>query len=118
MTDVITPADLNQELLRLSRLIDEAQEELISRSHEWAEAENTYRLAKANAFLASSGTVDARKAAVDKATSRERMDAHLSDALRVAALENVRNRRQQINALQSVAAAVRSESELAGRHTA
>jgi hypothetical protein len=115
--DVTTPRHLVDEMLRLSRLLDVAQEELKKASRDWARLENEYRKAKANAYLASSGTVDARKAAVDKATDQERHDAHLADALRVAALENVRNRRAQLSALQSIANAVKSEVELSGRYT-
>lgn len=115
MSDLITVADLRAEMLRLSASLDRAHEELIRASSEWARTENEYRLAKANAFLASSGTVDARKATVDKATSVERVAAHTAEALKVAALENVRNRRAQLSALQSVAHAVRSEVEMAGR---
>lgn len=115
MSDLITVADLRDEMLRLSRELDGAHDTLIKTSHDWAQAENTYRLAKANAYLASSGTVDSRKASVDKATSPERVTAHTAEALKVAALENVRNRRAQLSALQSVAHAVRSEVEMAGR---
>lgn len=115
MSELITPSQLRDEMLRLSRELDSAHEELINASRKWAESENTYRLAKANAFLASSGTVQARSAAVDKATSDERRSAHLAEALKVAALENVRNRRAQLSALQSVANAIRSEVEMAGR---
>lgn len=113
--DLVTPADLRAEMLRLSGELDRAHSALIEASREWARTENEYRLAKANAFLTSSGTVDARKAQVDKTTSRERVDAHTAEALKVAALENVRNKRAQLSALQSVANAVRSEVEMSGR---
>jgi hypothetical protein len=115
MTDFITPAQLNSEMIRLSRDLDVAHQELVDQSHAWAKSEGKYRLAKANAYLASTGTVQARQAHVDKVTDSERIEAHLSDALRVAALERVRNVRAQLSALQSVANAVRSEVEMAGR---
>jgi hypothetical protein len=116
--EIITPKNLTQELLRLSRLLDEAHDELIKQSHEWAVRENEYRLAKASAHLASSGTVDERRAYCDKATSQERLAAHLAEGLKVAALEAVRSRRAQLSALQSVGNAVRSEIEMAGRYSA
>lgn len=116
MSDLITPQQLVQELLRMSKLLDQAHDELVARSHEWAKAEDCYRLAKANAFLASSGTVGERTARQDKATSDERHAAHLAEALKVAALEAVRSRRTQISAIQSVAAAVRSDLEMSGRY--
>lgn len=115
MSELITPQMLQTEMIRLSSEIDQAHASLVSLSHEWAEAENAYRLAKAVAFLASSGTVGERQAYCDKATSSERLRAHKAEALKVAALENVRNRRAQLSALQSVAHAVRSEVEMAGR---
>lgn len=115
MSDLVTPADLRAEMLRLSRELDAAHDSLVKASHDWARAENEYRLAKANSYLTSSGTVDARKAQVDKTTSGERVQAHTAEALKVAALENVRNKRAQLSALQSVAHAVRSEVEMSGR---
>jgi DNA-binding protein YbaB len=116
LTEILTPHQLNKELVRLSRLLDQAQQNLEQRSHDWAKKEWEYRVARANAYLAASGTVDARKSSVDKAVKEEGEAAHLAEALKVAAVEGVRNLRQQLSAFQSLAAAVRSEIEMAGRY--
>jgi hypothetical protein len=105
--------DLIAEMTRLSSRLDDAHAELVHRSYEWAKSENKYRLARANSYLASSGTVAEREARVDKATDTERLEAHTAEALKVAALESVRSVRAQLSACQSVANAVRSEMEMA-----
>lgn len=115
MGDVITIHDLSVEMVRLSKRLDEDHEALVAASADWARKENRYRLAKASAYLAASGTVDERKSHVDKATDLERFECHLAEGQKVAALERVRSTRAQLSALQSVASAVRSEQEMAGR---
>lgn len=108
----LTPEEITAELLRLSRLLDERQEELVRFAREWAHAERDYRLARATAYKSSSGTVAERQAAVDAATIDQMHRAHESDALRQAALEAVRNARAQLSAVQSIANAVREEMKL------
>ena len=106
--------ELTEELLRLSRQLDEAIGFLKHVSAQHAESENAYRMAKAKAYLNSDQkTVDGRKAEMDLATEAERTKAHVDDAMRVAALEAVRSRRTQLSALQTVANAVRAEAEIA-----
>lgn len=111
----VTPRELNAEMMRLSNLLDVRHQELIDVSHRWATSEDTYRLAKANAYLAATGTVQERQARVDKATSVERKEAHLAESLKKAAEFAIRNAQIQLSALQTVANAVRSEVEMAGR---
>lgn len=116
MSEQITPRQLTDELLRLSKLLDEAHDELVTRTKEWSELEDAYRLARATSYIASSGTVGERTAYQDKATSRERRAAHLAEGLKVAALEAVRSRRAQLSAIQTLCAAVRSEIEMGSRY--
>lgn len=108
---MLTYQGLQTEMLRLSSLLDSGIDTLIQFSRDFAVAEDTYRMARARAYLASSGTVDERKAQADLATSTERLESHTLDGLRQAALEAVRSRRQQISALQSLAGAFRAEAE-------
>ncbi len=105
--------ELVTEMLRLSRLLDKGVLALVEAATEYAEAEDTYAAAKATAYLASTGTVAERKAHVDDLTGTERRRALLADAMRQANLEAIRSRRQQLSALQSVAAGHRTELELA-----
>lgn len=106
---MMTLQDLTQEMLRLSLLLDQMQEELVQRSREWAKAERDYRLSRAMAYKSASGTVAERQATVDAATIDQMHKAHESDVLRQASLEAVRNVRAQLSAIQSVANAVREE---------
>lgn len=110
---MITVAEMNSELVRLSHRLDEAQSSLVAAVQEDAEAQREYRKARANAYLATSGTVGEREASVDKTTADERYAAHLAEGLSKAALESVRNFRSQLSALQTMAGAVREEMKLA-----
>jgi hypothetical protein len=109
----MTPAEAAEEMRRLSRLLDSGLQALRDQAKEYAEAEDAYRMARATAYLTSTGTVDERKAHADLATSEERRRAHLADGMRSAATEAVRSRRGQISALQSLLNAHRAEAEFA-----
>lgn len=108
---MLTLQDLQSEMIRLSRLLDQGIDTLITYSREYAVAEDTYRMVRAKEILEATGTVETRRALADLATSSERVAAHTLDGLRQATLETVRSRRQQISALQSIAAAFRAEAE-------
>jgi hypothetical protein len=99
-----------EEMHRLSGLLDNALKALRHQAHEYAEAEDAYRMAHATAYLETAGPAHLRKATADLATSEERRRAHLADGIRQAALEAVRSRRAQISALQSLLAADREEA--------
>lgn len=107
----MTAGELVEEMLRLSRLLDDALGFLKRSVEEYAAAEDAYRMAHARAFLEADGTGPARKAEADLATSEQRQRAHLSDGMRQAALEAVRSRRAQLSALQTVANSHRAEAE-------
>lgn len=113
MSEFGTPRDLIERMLEASRALDGAQENLNICVREESRAENEYRKARANAYLATEGTVQAREAQVDKVTDQERYAAHLAAGLSRAALESVRNRRTQLSVLQTVANSVREELSLA-----
>jgi hypothetical protein len=119
-TSIITGTELNHRLFTLSDALTVAQQELKDSAIEWAKAENEYRKAKAIAYITIKGapeqhkaTVATLEAMVDKSCADERQRAYMARALKEAALENVRSVRAQINALQSIAASVRSEMEMA-----
>lgn len=100
-------------MISLSRSLDEALSYLRQMASEYAVAEDKYRMAKATSYLEAAGTVDARRAQVDLATSTERVAAHIAEGMKQAALEAVRSRRQQLSALQSLLSAHRAEAEFA-----
>lgn len=110
----MTPADI-EEMKRLSRLIEQGIIAIVDQSKALAEAENAYRKAKAQAWLAvGDGTAAFREAQVDGHTADLRMARDLADGMRRAAIEAVRSRQQQLSAWQSVVRAQRAEVELAG----
>jgi len=108
-----SPQQLWAELLRLSRQLDDAHDELRRCAFDYATAENTYRKAKAAAYLEADGPVAERQAKVDTKCEKERYHAHLSEGLRVSALESVRSRRAQLTAIQTLINATKSELDLA-----
>lgn len=113
VSEQVMPGDLQGELRRLCLHLETAQSQLRSASLFYAKKESAYRKAKAIAYLSVDGTVEARKAKVDERCGDERQTAYLARAARESALENVKSIRAQLSALQSIAASVRSEMELA-----
>lgn len=107
----MNPDGLNRELDQIAREMHTAQTDLEKYSEEWAHAENSYRRKKAISYLTSEGTVDNRKAIVDRDCEKERLAAHLAEGLMKAALENVRNRRSHLSAIQTKSANVKAEMD-------
>jgi len=110
---MLTSDELETEMWRLSRLLDQGISALRTYSSDYAVAEDAYRMARAKAILAAEGTVEEKRAMADLATSRERVEAHMLDGLRKAALEAGRARRQQLSAWQTMASAWKAEAEVA-----
>lgn len=118
-------AETAAEVRRLSSLIDGGVTALREESHNLAQAENTYRKAKAEAWVRcptdESGvkagdrewTAARREAWVDAETADLRMARDVAEGMRQAALEAVRARRAQLSAIQSLLAADRAEAEFA-----
>lgn len=114
------PTDLNDELLRLSQKLSQAQDELKTQAINWASSEHRYKRAKALAYLGAKTATEKKtvaeiEAIVDRDCEVEREAAYIARALKESGLENVRSLRAQLSALQSVAASVRSEAELYGK---
>lgn len=112
------PEDLNRELLRLSGRLEKATTQLRRDSLKFAGAEHAYRRSKAQAYLtaktsAEKATIPQLEALVDKSCEMERAKAYVARAMKESSLELVKSLRAQLSALQSIAATVRSEAELA-----
>jgi len=110
--DVISPVEIVEEMQRLNRLVDEQRREMEHWAVEYAEAENEYRKAKANAYLSNTGTVPEREAHVDKVCERERKRAHIAEGMRKQSIEAHRGLLVQLQVLQTVSNLVRSEMDL------
>lgn len=105
-------ARYEDEIYRLSELIDRGIKSLVEASREVADTEHAYRKAKAIAWVnAPSGLAAARDAWVEAETADEKRSAELAEGMRMAALEAARSRRQQLSAIQSLLAAHKAEAE-------
>lgn len=112
----MTRAELEEKLIELAKEIRTATDNYSHLAREHAEKDHVYRKAKAIAYLATSGTVPERTAYVDKACDGERLNAHLSDALREAAKERLRALQAELSAFQSVVGMYKAEAQIAGRY--
>lgn len=100
------------EIRRLSEQIDNGLRTLRESAMAAAQAEHDYRKARAVAWAkAPAGTVPVREAWVESETAQQRMDLDTAEGMKLAALESVRSRRQQLSAVQSLLAAHRSEAD-------
>lgn len=119
----VLPADLVVELLRLSDALGEVTDEYAAAAYEYGEADSGYRKAKAISYLTATTddkqrprkeqrTVAAISATVDIECENERLTERLAKARKEATKEKMESTRIQINALQSVANALREEMRL------
>ena len=113
---MITTSELFVEFKMRSQQVDDALAYLRKAVTEWADAEEVYRREKAKSYLAHK----ARTRQVADAKSLAEIDCsklmhacHIADGMKQAALENVRARRAQLSALQSIAAMNREEAGFA-----
>lgn len=107
-----TIAELGADVRRFSALLDKGVDAMRGYAVEAAEAEHTYRLGVAQAWVtAPSGTAAARDAWVKGETAGLRLVRDLAVGMEKSALEAQRSRRAQLSAVQSLAAAYRSEAE-------
>jgi hypothetical protein len=106
-------AHLIAEAKRLSDLIDNGVTALRTAAQEAAQAEHTYRKARAQAWTQTDGTAKEREDAVNAITADERLARDMAEAKRLAALEALRSRRTQLSSVQTLANADRVELEQA-----
>lgn len=103
--------NLNADLQATSKELLAQCDELASTARDYAVKENAYRLAKANAYLKSEGTVDARKAQVDKICEHNRLECHVAEGILDATRERVRSLRAVLSALQTIANGYKAEAD-------
>lgn len=108
-----TTGNLISEMHRLSGLLEAALEELRKSAVKSAETDGAYRKAFAEAYLRCEGTVRERESRAELKTNDLRVKAAVASGLERAFLEAVRNYRQQMSAVQTVANAIRAEAEFA-----
>ena len=124
-SEVLSLTEARDEMRRLSRLIDRGIDEMRRQSLELAGAEAIYRRAKAEAWVRCPNddpsvragerewTAARREAWVNAETAELRRTRDTAEALRDAAREAVRARRQQLSAWQTLVNAHDEEVSLA-----
>lgn len=108
--------DLIAEARRLSGLIDGGVQALRQSAVDMAEAEHAYRMRKAAVWAEVAGwegLAGQKQAEVDARCADARRTRDVAEATRQAALEALRSRRSQLDALRSILSVSRSEMELA-----
>jgi hypothetical protein len=115
MSELITVERLENELVRLSGLLEDATNELRNKATSAAKLESSYRKAKAIAYLSATGPVAERQAQVDKICDNDRERCYLARAEKDAQTELLRSLRAQLDAWRTIAASHRAEADMAGR---
>jgi hypothetical protein len=115
MSELITVERLENELVRLSGLLEDATTELRAKATSEAKLESSYRKAKAIAYLSATGPVAERQAQVDKICDNDRERYYLARAEKDAQTELLRSLRAQLDAWRTIAASHRAEADMAGR---
>lgn len=115
LLEVLTPAECVSRMLDASTALDEAQRNLRDALHFEAAAEQEYREAKAKAWteLPDMGTAAMKEAIVQGQSAKARRVRDDAVAESKAWMEEVRNKRQVLSALQSVANSIKEEAALA-----
>ena len=112
--ELMLPYDLQQKMLEKSGEIDEAIAEYRARSTAWVEAQRTARVAFNSALLAAEAkNAQERKALAEQSSEALLYAEEMCKALRDSALEALRAKREQLNALNALCYTVREEMKLA-----
>ncbi len=102
--------DLNTQLLDAVERLRASQDDLEQRVVAAAKSEKQYRMAKATAYLASSGTVNEREARAENAINELRFERDMAEGLKMSALEAVRGNRTVVSAVQTLAGLYKEEA--------
>jgi ribosomal protein L10 len=111
MTQVLTPVDVERELLRLCKLLEAATYEFADMAKESAVADAEYKSANARARLQAKGlTVGEKEAEATIATEKEYMRRRVSESIADSQRELCRSLRSQLDAVRSIGANLRSQT--------
>lgn len=109
MSQPITQAHVESEIVRLSERAEKVTHEVAKRARADAEADVAYKVALARAYLAAEGPVAQREAEALVACEAEYAAHRGAEAVLKAAVEAGRNVRSQLDALRSINANVRAQ---------
>lgn len=110
----MTLGDVAERLAGLSRDLDKQTGEAERLDAKAVRARHAYEIAFANAFLRSTGSVDARKHHSVIATDAEKLEAEIADQVLRACRARISTIKVQIETGRSLSAALRAEVSLAG----
>lgn len=103
-------AELNTQILSAAQTLRSSLDDLERRSIDYAKAEKAYRMQKATAYLATTGTVNEREARAENAINEFRFQRDMAEGLKVSALEAVRGNRAVLSAIQTLTNLYREEA--------
>jgi len=106
----VNAADLNNQLLEAVDILRDSLRDLEVRTRNAATTERDYRMAKATAYLATTGTVAEREANAERAINELRFHRDMADGLKTSALEATRANRTIVSAVQTLAGLYREEA--------
>lgn len=106
---VINQIDIEREIMRLSARLEDETTLYATHIQNAATAEAAFKLAHAKAYLRATGTVSEREAWSDFKTTEEFTSAKQTDALAKSSKEALNSIREQIRALQTLAANLRGQ---------
>lgn len=101
-------------LMELSRLLDQATDEIAKLDHDFTVKKAAYEKAFAYAFLTSEGSMDLRKYMATDKCKDEKFDMEIADQLVRACKERINTLRAQISIGQSLSAAIRQQFSAEG----
>lgn len=110
--DFLTPTQVIEMMMNRAKALDEAQKELAESLRQEADAEHAYRLGKAKGWVMVSPEMNVaqREAWVNGETADLRHTRDIAVGRSKAWMEQVRNVRQQLSALQSAANSLKEEA--------
>lgn len=111
-----TPNDVAMHLARLARKLVTLTEQINAADRDAVEKRGAHSLASARAFMAATGSVDARKHTATQETYQQWLDAEVADAIVRGLRRDIDSVKVRIDVGRSMNAAIRAELSLAGVH--
>lgn len=110
MSEVLTQADCEREIIRLARVMESKTVELASLARNAANAEAIYKREWAKQYLIATGPIVQRQAQADVDTYTEFLDRKITEGVYDACKEALRSLRTSIDALRTISANIRGQT--------
>lgn len=109
MTRVLTPVEVESEILRLVSRLEDMTAELAVYARAAADAESTHKAAYAKSFIEAEGSMTLREHHATLRTHSLYKQRRYSEATYASAKEALHTMRVQIDALRTISASIRSQ---------